>query len=60
MNGDGFTTVTDVFYLINYLFANGAAPVCGAGDVNASTTVDVTDVFYLINFLFAGGAPPIA
>jgi hypothetical protein len=27
VNGDGAITVSDVFYLINYLFAGGAAPV---------------------------------
>jgi hypothetical protein len=49
--------VADVFYLINYLFASGPAPVC-SGDVDASGTVDVADVFYLINYLFAGGPAP--
>ncbi len=57
-NGDGFVTTADVFYLINFLFTNGPAPI-GSGDVNADGFVGVSDVFYLINFLFAQGpAPP--
>jgi hypothetical protein len=56
-NGDGALDVADVFALINYLFAGGAAPV-GDCDVNADKSVDVADVFALINYLFAGGPPP--
>ncbi len=56
-NGDGQVTVTDIFYLINNLFANGPAPI-GPGDANGDGQVTVTDVFYLINFLFTGGPPP--
>jgi CSLREA domain-containing protein len=58
VNGDGARNVSDVFYLINFLFAGGAAPT-GLGDVNGDTKTDVSDVFYLINFLFAGGAAPL-
>ena len=32
-NGDGQVTASDVFYLINYLFAGGPAPV-GPADMN--------------------------
>ncbi|HKC24974.1 MAG TPA: GC-type dockerin domain-anchored protein [Thermoanaerobaculia bacterium] len=56
--GDGVVDVSDVFYLINSLFAGGPAPV-GCADVNGDIMVDVNDVFYLINFLFAGGPPPV-
>ncbi len=56
-NGDGQVTVTDVFYLINFLFTNGPAPI-GPADVNGDGQVTVTDIFYLINYLFAGGPPP--
>jgi hypothetical protein len=58
VNGDGARNVSDVFYLINFLFANGAAPV-GLGDVNGDSKTDVADVFSLINFLFAGGPAPL-
>jgi hypothetical protein len=58
VNGDGAIGVADVFYLINYLFANGSLPV-GPSDVNNDYTVDVSDVFYLVNYLFAGGGAPL-
>jgi hypothetical protein len=58
VDGDGVVDVRDVFYLINYLFAGGPAPV-GAGNVDGNATTDTQDVFYLINYLFAGGPPPV-
>lgn len=57
-NGDGFVNVSDVFHLINFLFASGPVPV-GEGDVNGDGDVSVSDVFYLINDLFAGGPDPV-
>jgi len=56
-NGDGTVNVTDVFYVINLLFAGGPFPF-GAIDVNGDGKADVADVFYLINDLFAGGPSP--
>jgi hypothetical protein len=56
-NGDGVVDVSDVFYLINFLFAGGPAPICSA-DVDGDGLPTVSDVFYLINYLFAGGPPP--
>jgi hypothetical protein len=58
VDGSGATDVGDVFYLINYLFAGGPAPL-GPADVNGDGATDVADVFYLINFLFAGGPAPL-
>jgi hypothetical protein len=57
-NGDGVVNVTDVFYLINFLFAGGPIPL-GRANVNGGSVIDVADVFYLINFLFAGGPAPV-
>jgi Ice-binding-like/Putative Ig domain/Dockerin type I domain/NHL repeat len=57
-NGDGATTVGDIFYLINSLFAGGPAPL-GLTDVNGDGQITVGDIFYLINYLFAGGPPPV-
>ncbi len=56
-NGDGQVTVADVFYLINFLFTGGPAPI-GPADANGDGQVTVTDVFYLINYLFANGPAP--
>jgi hypothetical protein len=55
--GNGAIDISDVFYLINNLFAGGPAPVHN-GDANGDGTVDISDVFYLINYLFAGGPGP--
>jgi hypothetical protein len=60
-NGDGVINVTDVVYLINYLFISGPAPnPIQAGDANCDGVVNVTDVVYLINYLFLvpPGPPP--
>jgi len=59
-NGDKQITVSDVVYLINYLFKGGPPPVPEqmVGDVNCDGKVTVSDVVYLINYLFKGGPPP--
>jgi 3',5'-cyclic AMP phosphodiesterase CpdA len=62
-NGDGVINVTDVVYLINYLFLipPGPAPQpWAAGDANCDGTINVSDVVYLINYLFLipPGPPP--
>ncbi|HEX9916666.1 MAG TPA: choice-of-anchor Q domain-containing protein [candidate division Zixibacteria bacterium] len=63
-NGDGQITVSDVVYLINYLFKGGPPPECppqpylSCGDANCDGKVTVSDVIYLINYLFKGGPPP--
>jgi hypothetical protein len=60
VDGNGVVDIGDVFYLINFLFANGPAPVCdGSGNVNGDANTDIADVFYLINYLFANGPAPI-
>lgn len=59
-NNDGAINVTDVVYLINYLFIDGPEPVplWIVGDVNCDVQVNVVDVVYLINYLFINGPPP--
>jgi hypothetical protein len=56
---DEEVNVTDVVYLINYLFQNGPAPQpMKVGNVNCDDEVSVTDVVYLINYLFRSGPNP--
>jgi len=58
-NGDGKLTVSDVVYLINYLFKGGPAPApLASGDANCDGQLKVADVIYLINYLFKGGPVP--
>jgi hypothetical protein len=53
--------VTDLVYLIQYLYQNGPAPkpYADQGDVNADHKVDVLDVVYMINYVFVNGPPLI-
>ncbi len=57
-NCDNSVTVSDVVYIINYLFKGGSPP-CSiqAADINCDGEVSVSDVIYLINYLFKGGPP---
>ena len=58
-NSDSSATVSDVVYLINYLFKGGPAPdPIQKVDVNSDGKVTVSDVVYLINYLFKGGPSP--
>jgi len=58
-NGDCNVSVSDVIYIINYLFKNGSEPKpLRAADTNCDGMVTVTDVVYLINYLFKNGPPP--
>ena len=66
-NRDGKKSVSDVVFLINYLFKGGPAPdPVDLGDVNFCNQnppvppgqPTVADVVYLINYLFKGGVAP--
>ncbi|MCJ7496739.1 MAG: dockerin type I repeat-containing protein, partial [candidate division Zixibacteria bacterium] len=58
-DGDGKIMVSDVIYLINYLFRGGPVPLpLWTGDVNCDTKLNISDVVYLISYLFKGGPPP--
>ena len=66
-NRDGKKSVSDVVFLINYLFKGGPAPdPVDLGDANFCNTnppvlpgePTVADVVYLVNYLFKGGVAP--
>jgi hypothetical protein len=52
--------VSDLVYLINYLFKQGPAPhpYADQGDLNANGIVNMEDIVYMINYVFKGGPPP--
>lgn len=58
VNGDSVTTVADVFYLTNYFYGGGPAPVQG-GDVDGNGQLNTADLTYLINYLLGRGATPV-
>ncbi len=59
VNGDSSISVSDVVYLISYLFKGGSAPqYYDSGDVNCDGQVSISDVVYLINYLFKSGPRP--
>jgi photosystem II stability/assembly factor-like uncharacterized protein len=60
-NGDKAVDISDVVYLIAYIFSGGSPPVpLEAGDANCDHAVDISDVVYLIAYIFSGGAKPCA
>ncbi len=55
--------LSDLIYLVNFLFLGGPAPACSAAaNINgdAGCSVDLSDLIALVNFLFLGGAAPAA
>ncbi len=59
VNNDAKVIVSDLTYLVSFLFKAGPAPVCAAhGDVNNDGKTIVSDLTYLVNFLFKAGSAP--
>jgi hypothetical protein len=58
---DNAVDISDVVYLISYIFSGGQPPkpyaIC-SGDANKDCAVDISDVVYLIAYIFSGGNPP--
>ena len=60
-NADGSDAVdiSDVVFLIAYIFSGGAAPnPITIGDANCDLSVDISDAVYLIQYIFSGGLAP--
>lgn len=58
-DGNGFVTISDAVFLINYIFAGGPAPVpLLSGDADCSGAISISDAVYLINYIFAAGPAP--
>jgi subtilisin family serine protease len=55
----GAVDISDVVFLIAYIFEGGAAPYSTTlADADCSGTVDISDVVTLINYIFSGGTLP--
>jgi len=58
-NYDKIIDISDIVYLLNYLFKSGPVPYPKlAGDATCDGIVDVGDIIFLINYLFKGGPAP--
>jgi hypothetical protein len=58
-NGDQEVNITDVMYMINYLFRHGPPPVSFvSGDANCDDDLGILDVVLLINYLYKEGITP--
>jgi hypothetical protein len=57
---DGIVNVSDVVYLVSYLFKRGPVPIPGTivGDANCDRKVTIADVVYLVSYLFKFGPAP--
>ncbi len=61
VDGSGIVDITDLVYLIDYVFGGGPVPVSmNSADVDASCMVDITDITYLVSYYFQGGPSPQA
>ncbi|MDH4223677.1 MAG: S8 family serine peptidase [candidate division Zixibacteria bacterium] len=59
VNRDNNLGVSEVVYLINYLFKGGSEPYLHyRGNTNCDQEVTIPDIIYLINHLFKGGPAP--
>jgi len=60
-NSDGSIDISDVVYLIKYIFSGGPAPnPLSYGDANCDSAIDISDAAYLISYIFSGGSAPCA
>lgn len=56
----GTVTISDVVFLIDYIFSGGSPPHdLNAADADGSCSVTISDAVHLISYIFAGGGPPI-
>ncbi|MCB2229104.1 hypothetical protein KQH82_00170 [bacterium] len=59
VNGVGGIDLSDLIYLVNYLFGGGPPPPCpSSANINGTGGVDLSDLIYLVNYLFSGGPAP--
>ncbi|MCX6832747.1 MAG: thrombospondin type 3 repeat-containing protein [candidate division Zixibacteria bacterium] len=60
-NGDATIDISDVVYMISFIFSGGSAPtpyhIC-SGDANCDCAVDISDAVFLISYIFSGGSAP--
>jgi immune inhibitor A len=57
---DGLVDISDIVYIINYVFYQGTPPqLMAAGDANGDCIIDISDIVLLINYVFYQGSAPV-
>ncbi len=52
-------TISDLTFLVEYLFLNGEAPInMDEADIDGSGEILITDITYLVNYMFLNGDSP--
>ncbi len=58
-NSDGTVDISDITFIVSYIFRSGPAPVSeDIADANSDQRVDISDALYLVNYIFRSGPPP--
>lgn len=60
-DGNGQYSITDMVYIINFIFGGGPEPTpnpIGSGDADCNGVVSMNDATTISNFIFSGGPPP--
>jgi len=58
---DDAVDISDLIYLIDYMFASGPEPVCldeANLDGDQAGSLDISDLIYLVDYMFQSGPPP--
>ncbi len=59
LTSDGIVNISDLMFLINYIFKNGINPVpLEAANMNGLGNIDISDLIYLICYLYKDGPAP--
>ena len=58
VTGDGIIDLSDVVYLISYLYRDGPGLYLPLGDINCDGIIELGDVVFLINYLYKAGPTP--
>jgi len=58
-NSDGKVDISDVLFILGYLFLGTAAPEClDSADTDDTSRIEITDALAIFEFLFFGNAVP--
>lgn len=58
-NYDGKINLSDIIFLVNYVFKSGPAPQFPfMGNANEDCNTNIQDIIVLVNYVFKGGAEP--